>query len=135
MSGRILPMWNRDGRLAAPLWILWVFTFGALGPLFGQSVSSCPYEETTTASHISFVHQQGIRPLGLPQTMGPGVAFVDLDLDGYPDLVFVQGSGKKDVGPTSDPIPHVEYYRNNGDGTFTEASQSAGLAISGWGMG
>lgn len=70
------------------------------------------------------MHQEGKRPLALPQIMGPGAVFRDLDGDGRADLVFVQGSAG----------PRFAYYRNNGDGTFVDRTVAAGLDIAGWGQ-
>lgn len=80
---------------------------------------------------MEFVHREGRRPLALPQIMGPGVAFRDLDGDGRADLVLVQGSGTGEPGPP----PRFVYFRNNADGTFSDRTLGAGLDLAGWGMG
>ncbi|GAB4369875.1 MAG: hypothetical protein Kow00128_16420 [Deltaproteobacteria bacterium] len=54
---------------------------------------------------------------------GKGVAWADVDGDGYLDL-FVSNKG----GPNG-------FYRNNGDGTFRDATEEAGLEDSGYCMG
>lgn len=81
---------------------------------------------------MEFVHREGRRPLALPQIMGPGVVFRDLDGDGLADLVFVQGSGDDETARTP---PRFAYYRNNGDGTFADRTAVSGLAVDGAGMG
>ncbi len=53
-------------------------------------------------------------------TYGMGLAVADFDNDGHPDI-YVTG------------FPHNVLYRNNGDGTFTDATHKAGVAGSGWG--
>src|SRR5215472_11790723 len=64
---------------------------------------------------------------------GGGVAWIDYNNDGFPDLFFVNGSTfehwKRGDSPRS------ALYRNNGDGTFTDASAGSGLDKTGWGMG
>lgn len=70
------------------------------------------------------MHEEGKRPLALPQIMGPGAVFRDLDGDARADLVFVQGSGGS----------RFAYYRNNGDGTFEDRTVPAGLDLAGWGQ-
>lgn len=47
----------------------------------------------------------------------PGVAIIDYNNDGRPDIFFVNGHGHS-----------ATLYRNNGDGTFTDVAAQAGLA-------
>jgi len=82
---------------------------------------------------VEFVHREGGRPVALPQVMGPGVAFRDLDGDGLADLVWVQGAGDHELTPG--PPPRFRYFRNLGDGTFADATAPSGLDVAGWGMG
>ena len=64
---------------------------------------------------------------------GGGVAWIDYNNDGYPDLFLVNGSTFEEWrGGTS---PRSRLYRNNGDGTFTDVSRGSGLDRTGWGMG
>ena len=68
---------------------------------------------------------------------GTAAAFLDLDRDDDLDLFVVNyltyspGSAQDCVrtycGPTADDATADRLYRNNGDGTFTEVSESAGL--------
>ena len=64
---------------------------------------------------------------------GGGVAWIDYNNDGFPDLFFVNGSTfehwKRGDSPRS------ALYRNNGDGTFTDSGAGSGLDKTGWGMG
>jgi hypothetical protein len=64
---------------------------------------------------------------------GGGVAWIDYDQDGWPDLFLVNGSTfehwKKGDSPRS------RLYHNNRDGTFSDASERSGLEHTGWGMG
>jgi len=61
-----------------------------------------------------------------------GIAFVDLDNDGWLDLFTVNGH----VYPQADQLPSVAKYRqpklvqlNQGDGTFCDASEQSGTAV------
>jgi len=64
---------------------------------------------------------------------GGGIAWLDYDNDGYPDLFLVNGSTfehwKRGDSPSS------RLYRNNGNRTFADVSAVSGLDHTGWGMG
>jgi len=64
---------------------------------------------------------------------GGGVAWIDYNNDGFPDLFLVNGSTFEHSKRGSSPRSRL--YRNNGDGTFTDASAGSGLDHTGWGMG
>jgi hypothetical protein len=59
------------------------------------------------------------------ETMGTGVAWIDYDQDGLMDLYFVQ-SATTDAYKPAHPLRSA-LYRNNGDGTFTDVTEKAGL--------
>jgi enediyne biosynthesis protein E4 len=59
------------------------------------------------------------------ETMGTGVGWIDYDQDGLMDLFFVQ-SGATDIYKPSRPL-HCALYHNNGDGTFTDVTDKAGV--------
>jgi hypothetical protein len=68
------------------------------------------------------------------ETTGGGVAILDYDGDGWPDLFLTSGrdpQGTQQGG--SAPTGHL--YRNNHDGTFTDVTASAGLTAVGWAQG
>ena len=60
------------------------------------------------------------------ETMGTGVAWFDYDQDGLMDLYFVQ-SGPTEFYKPDHPLRSALYH-NNGDGTFTDVTQKAGVA-------
>ncbi len=64
---------------------------------------------------------------------GGGVAWIDYNRDGSPDLFLVNGSTFEDWRRGDGPRSRL--YRNNGDGTFTDVSEASGLNHTGWGMG
>ena len=64
---------------------------------------------------------------------GGGVAWIDYNNDGFPDLFFVNGSSFEHWKRRDSPRSRL--YRNNGDGTFTDVSAGSGLDHTGWGMG
>jgi enediyne biosynthesis protein E4 len=68
------------------------------------------------------------------ETTGSGVAVIDYDHDGWPDIYLVNGAGLDSLtGGTTPATGHL--YRNNHDGTFRDVTQKAGLTASGWGQG
>ena len=67
------------------------------------------------------------------ETTGTGVAIFDYDNDGWPDIFIVNGT--KLEGFPSGKAPTNHLYRNNHDGTFTDVTEKAGLARTGWGQG
>jgi hypothetical protein len=64
--------------------------------------------------------------------MGPGVAFIDYDNDGWPDIFLVNGM---DWPGHAQKHSTPKLYHNNHDGTFTDVTHKAGLDIEMFGMG
>jgi hypothetical protein len=96
------------------------------GPLF-EAVPSA-------ASGIAWVHDNAMSPLRfLPETLGPGCAFLDYDGDGWMDI-FLVNSGPSDFYTPKNPIRSA-LYRNNRNGTFTDVTEKAGVAANTFGMG
>jgi hypothetical protein len=90
------------------------------------------FVEVSTAVGIDFVHHNGHSgQKWLPQTLGSGVAFIDYDADGYPDLFFVN-SGPFEPQPDS---PTSQLFHNNQDGTFSDVTAAAGLNVPMFGLG
>lgn len=65
----------------------------------------------------------------LVESSSGGVAFVDYDNDGYPDIFAV--SGTRFANPPADATNRL--YHNNRNGTFTDVTDAAGLRRTGWG--
>jgi len=64
---------------------------------------------------------------------GGGIAWIDYDNDGFPDLFLVNGSTFEQSKRGDSPRSHL--YHNNGDGTFSDVTERSGLDHTGWGMG
>ena len=97
------------------------------------SEAATQFEDVTRVAGIHFVHNNGaFGKKWLPETMGPGVAFLDYDNDGWQDILFVNGTAWP-----GHPGHHstLALYHNNHDGTFTDVTQKAGLAVEMYGMG
>jgi hypothetical protein len=91
------------------------------------------FEDVTRAAGIHFTHNNGaFGKEYLPEAMGSGVAFIDYDGDGWQDLFFVNGA---DWPQHHRNVSHPALYHNNHDGTFTDVTAKAGLAIELYGMG
>lgn len=68
------------------------------------------------------------------ETMLGGVAIFDYNNDGLPDIFFTNGAAIPSLQKTG-PEYWNRLYRNNGDGTFTDVTEQAGLAGAGYSMG
>jgi hypothetical protein len=97
--------------------------------------SNFPFSEiSASTSGISFVHTSGKSPQKfLPESTGPGCAFLDFDNDGWMDIYLVN-SGPCDFWTPPAPLRNA-LYRNNRDGTFTDVTVKAGVSGGGYGMG
>ena len=107
--------------------------------LFAQSQKNAPasptiiFRDITQRAGIHFVHNNGaFGKKYLPETMGPGVAFIDYDNDGWPDIFIVNGTNWPGQ-PSKYSTPKL--YHNNHDGTFTDVTHKAGLDVEMFGMG
>lgn len=69
-----------------------------------------------------------------PQTMVAGVALLDYDGDGYMDIYLVGGASIPSLIKDS-PVYWNRLFHNNHDGTFTDVTEKAGLAGTGYGSG
>ena len=98
-----------------------------------KSSGGIKFEDVTASAGIRSTHNNGaFGKKWLPETMGSGVAFLDYDNDGWQDILMVNGA---------DWAGHVKrhttlaLYHNNHDGTFTDVTRKAGLAVEMYGMG
>jgi len=70
----------------------------------------------------------------LLETTGCGCAFIDYDNDGWLDIFLVNGTRfESQWAPGQAPVSRL--YKNNRDGTFTDVTEKAGVAHTGWGQG
>jgi hypothetical protein len=114
------------GALLRPRYVTTALTAPAAPALFE--------EISPSASGITWVHTNAMSPERyLPETMGPGVAFLDYDNDGWMD-VYLVNSGPSDFYKPAQPLKNALYH-NNRDGTFTDVTDKAGVAGGTFGMG
>jgi hypothetical protein len=93
------------------------------------------FEDVVSSSGISFVLNNSATPEKHQiETMIAGVAVFDYNNDGLLDIYFVNGAALPGLGK-SDSRYYNRLYRNNGNGTFTDTTDSAGLRGAGYGMG
>jgi len=91
-------------------------------------------EVPSASSGIEWVHENAKSENHyLPETMGPGAAFLDFDNDGWMDIYLVN-SGPCDFWTPARPTRNA-LYKNNRDGTFTEVTEKAGVPGGTFGMG
>ena len=92
------------------------------------------FTDITTPAGIDFVHVNGAYGGKLiPEAIGSGAAFFDYDNDGDPDLLLINSNywPGHEAGDPAKPA----LYRNDGNATFTDVTDQAGLAITPYGMG
>ncbi len=102
------------------------------------------FEDVTKSAGIDFKHVNGaFGKKWLPETMGSGLAWIDYDGDGYPDLFLVNGrewtaeekAKAKSISITPPAGATCKLYHNERNGTFKDVTQAAGLNITMYGMG
>jgi enediyne biosynthesis protein E4 len=83
---------------------------------------------------IAFRHENGATPQKyMPETMAGGSIIFDYNSDGWPDIFFINGGSFADKQKAGGARHRL--YRNNRDGSFTDATAAAGIGVSGFGMG
>ncbi len=91
------------------------------------------FTDVTAKAGIHFKHNTGaFGKKYLPETMGSGACFLDYDNDGWQDILLDQLNG---LARARDGQIFPALYHNNQDGTFTDVTRQAGLAVEMYGMG
>src|SRR5215471_17422207 len=99
----------------------------------GAQPAAIRFTDVTARSGITFRHVASTEKKYLVESMSGGVAAFDYDNDGYLDIYFVNSLNidlMKSGGKTRSAL-----YHNNGDWTFTDVTDKAGVGDVGWGMG
>jgi len=117
-----------------------IFLFAGLTLMAAdRAVAPIRFEDVTAQSGIRFTHSFGAEQLGsLVESTGAGCVWFDYNNDGKPDLYVVSGR-PLEAGMHPYPLrkppataPHNHLYRNNGDGTFTDVTDQAGVGGDGF---
>ncbi len=105
-------------------------------PLAHQVPHDEPYPklvDITASTGITFEHLSSPDQKFIVESMSGGVALIDFDRDGWPDIYFTNAqsvemalAGKK---------ARSALYRNNHDGTFTDVTDRAGVGYPCWAQG
>jgi hypothetical protein len=110
--------------------------------LLADVLSSELFVDATSTSKLDFEHASSATSSKyLVETMGGGVALIDYNNDGRLDIFFTNGARLEDPMPPervpdkSDRRFHNRLFRANPDNTYTDVTDKAGLAGSGYGMG
>src|SRR5262245_28896847 len=116
---------------------------GALSALplaLGQAQPSRPlgmrFTDVTSGAGLNFRHNNGsYGGTLLPETLGPGCAFLDYDADVWPDILLVNGPDWPGHARANVTRSTLRLYRNNRNGTFADVTRAAGLDVDLYGMG
>ncbi|HTS37513.1 MAG TPA: CRTAC1 family protein [Candidatus Solibacter sp.] len=97
--------------------------------------SGIQFENKIATSKITFRLKNSVSPQRYTfETMTGGVALFDYNNDGLLDIFFTNGAAIPSLEKTG-PAYWNRLFRNNGDGTFTDVTEKAGLQGSGYSMG
>jgi enediyne biosynthesis protein E4 len=126
--------------MAAPRWLRATI---ASRQNAGQKESAPPPPHDLGVSFLNVARESGLnvktifggehKNKYLLETTGCGIAFYDYDHDGWLDIFIVNGWRLEGFPAGGEPRSHL--FRNNRDGTFTDVTAKAGIALSGWGQG
>jgi hypothetical protein len=108
----------------------------AVPPSDTQAKTPVSYRELvdiTESTGIHFEHVSSPEQKSIVESMSAGVTLIDYDGDGFPDIYFTNAQ-------TAEMALHAQktrsaLYHNNGDGTFTDVTDKAGVAYPCWAMG
>ncbi len=99
------------------------------------AASAIQFENVIEQSKIKFKLKNSVSPQRYTfETMTGGIAVFDYNNDGLLDIFFTNGAAIPSL-EKSDPSYSNRLFRNNGDGTFTDVTEKAGLRGIGYSMG
>ena len=110
-----------------------LFAFILLLPLALRAQTVPQLVDITTSTGIHFNHLASPEQRFIVESMSGGVAVIDFDNDGWPDLYFTNAPSV--AMAQAGTKARSALYHNNHDGTFTNVSDKAGVATPCWAMG
>ena len=111
-----------------------LLVLSSLAASYSNSDYPVQFVEVTQDAGIHWIHENGATPEKfLIETMGGGGAFLDFDNDGWMDIYLVNSGSH--LRSSRKSAARNALYRNNGDGTFADVTQRAGVAANTYGMG
>jgi hypothetical protein len=115
--------------------ILSVLCVSALNLIFGASVPPIRFREVAQGAGIPFVLENSpTERKHLIETMPGGIAVLDYDGDGRPDIYFTNGASIPSLEKSA-PKYWNRLYRNEGGMKFRDVTEEAGVAGAGYSMG
>src|SRR5215475_7718188 len=111
-----------------------VLFLAALPPSSAQSNPTGPirFADITEKAGIRFAHFKGNKGVSINlEEFGPGVCVADFDGDGWQDIYFVNARDRYNRGISV----RNALYHNNGDATFSDVTDKAGVPGTGYGLG
>jgi len=103
------------------------------GPTTPRPSGPIEFTDVSAQAGIHFKHNSGaFGKKYLPETLGAGCAFLDFDNDGWQDILTVNSTAWPE---RKTPKSFPALYHNNQDGTFTNVTRQAGLAVEMYGIG
>ncbi|MGI9072393.1 MAG: CRTAC1 family protein [Bryobacteraceae bacterium] len=90
------------------------------------------FTDVAKTAGIRFTHYKGSHGVStILEEAGPGVCVADFDGDGFEDIYFVNG---RDLYGNGIEVRNA-LYRNNGNGTFADVTERAGVPGNAYGLG
>ena len=106
---------------------------------FGQAATAIKFADWSERSGVDFVHTDGSSGAHyIVESVVCGLALFDYDNDGWIDIYFLNGAPLKGTvveKPPTNKLYRNKLYRNNGDFTFTDVTEAAGVGDRGYGLG
>jgi enediyne biosynthesis protein E4 len=98
-----------------------------------RALDPVTFTDVTKESRITFSHVWSTDKKYILESMSGGVALFDFDNDGLLDVYLVNSPTVATAGDVRSA--RSELWRNQGDGTFIDVTDKAGVGYPGWGMG
>ncbi len=126
LNSRYLNLYRRLGCVGIAVFISFLYC----PPLPAEQI----FIDVTESAGLTFEHTDGRSGLRLfNEFLGSGGGFFDADGDGDLDIYLVNGAIQ--IDNAEDQKPHNVLYRNDGDNTFTDITETAGVGSTAYGTG